>query len=310
MRRLALLFLSVSFNTLAYHCPGQDFDQDLKILTKQESLLQTVEHLSCVESFNEQVMNGKHSYAFGVCESGKFNLSIKTFYPNAESAEEVFNNYFLNGDNVNSASSLLQTAPTINEKIKPTVAELLAKKAYVMKSSPVKDGKSSNLISNCSIATTDKIKKIEQTCTMDMSKGDGNQAFANTTNSTKISCEKSAENEKGVACSITVVGKTKPYTTGYGLITLRSAERLAVSGAIETMKDMYALSYMNHSSTGCFPNSTTVGIAKTNFYTTKVEKFWPTGVDKAAATSGDYSKISMSSSAKDPATSSDSKDCH
>ena len=287
---ISLLFL-VSLSTYAFNCPGTN--QDFEILDKQDSFLQLTKQITCVEAFNQEALTHKHSYDFSVCENGKFNLSIKTFFPNAKTVEEVFNNYFLNGDTVNTASSLLQSAPTINDKIKPTVLELSQLSTYKMKSEPVKSGSTSHLVSDCSMMITDKINKIEQNCNLNLREGTGGEVFNSGKNSTNITCEKNPADTKGVTCTIIVHGHPKPYQSFF---IHRSAERLAVSGAIETMKDMFALSFINHSVNGCKPNDSDAGIAKTNFYINNVEKFWPQGVALTAAITKSNSKISLSSS--------------
>lgn len=299
-----VLFFSMEGSAYQY-CPGQELGEDFSVLEKQDSFMLTVNQLSCVESFNQQEIAGKHAYSFAVCESGKFKLDISTTFPNSTSVEEVFNNYFLNGDKVNQASSLLLEAPTINKSTSAKIVDLKALKTYEMISKPTKSSETSTLYSNCSLALTGSTK-IVQTCNINLAKGDAAAAFDSGNNSTVISCEKK---DLGVDCKITVNGNPKPYSgiLGFGS---RSAERLAVSGAVETLYDMYNLSYMNHAPTGCKPADVSTGMSKTNFHLTKLSKFWAIGVEKAANTSGAYSKVALSSSAKDPTTYTDAKDCH
>lgn len=307
MRLYPLAFIIFfSLKSYAYqYCPGQELGEDFSLLKKQDSFMMMATQLSCVESFNQQQTAGKHAYDFWVCDGGKFNLEINTTFPNSTTVEEVFNNYFLNGNKVNQASSLLLEAPKINNDIDPKVADLKGLKTYEMISKPTKSNEVSTMYSNCSLALTGTTK-IVQTCNVNMGKGSAASAFDSGTNSTVISCEKKTD---GVDCKIIVKGNTKPYSGVLGFGS-RSAERLAVSGAVETMYDMYNLSFMNHAPTNCNPNDASVGLKKTNFHLNKLNKFWPTGVAKAEETDGQYSKLSMSSSAKDPTTYTDSKDCH
>lgn len=294
-----------SFNTFAYqYCPGQELGEDFSVLEKQDNFMQTVTQLSCVESFNQQQTAGKHNYTFGVCESGKFKLDINTTFPNTDSVEDVFNNYFLDGNKVNQASNLLLAAPKINNSVAPKVADLKGLKTYEMVSVPTKDSTPSTLYSNCSMVLTGTTK-IVQTCKINLAKGDAADAFDSGDNSTVIACEKK---DTGVDCKITVNGNTKPYSAYLGTV-YRSAERLAVSGAIETMYDMYNLSYMDHAPTGCKPGDVSVGFKKTNLHLNKLNNFWGTGVEKAKAQDGSSSKLTMSSSATHPTTYTSHDDC-
>lgn len=297
-----LLFFSAKGFTYDF-CPGQELE-DFSALEKQDSFMMMATQVSCVTAFDQQVSAGKHNYAFGVCESGKFNLDINTTFPNTDSVEDVFNNYFLNGTKVNEASNLLQAAPKINSSTNPKVADLKDLKTYTMVSVPTKDGTPSTIQSNCSLAVTGTTK-IVQTCNIDLSKGNAAKAFDAGTNSTVISCEKK---DVGVDCKISVKGNTKPYSAYLGF-AYRSPERLAISGAIETMYDMFNLSYMDHAPTGCKPNDVSSGMTKTNFHLNKLNKFWATSVDKAEDQEGSSSKLTMSSSASNPTTYTSADDC-
>lgn len=304
-----VIFLFLSKNSFAYvNClklneNSYDFNQ-------QQNLIFLTNQFICIDAFNQQDKTGKHSYDFGVCENGKFNLKINTTFPNSISVEEVFNNYFLNGDKVEQSSNLLSSPPLTNKTKSPRVSNLKNLKNYEMMTSPTKNGKTSTIYSNCSLTQVSTIK-IVQTCHLNFNKGDAKDGFDQNTNhqennSTVIDCEKK---DSAVDCKIIVQGDTKPYD-GFLGIGSRSAERLAISGAIETLYDMFNLSYMNHSKQDCKPNDSASGIKKSNLHLNKLNKFWANTMESAASTIGPFSKVTINSNETTPAINLNSKECH
>ena len=217
-------------------CPNNSI-MDQKNFNAISGILASVSSASCdVCKKSYYSSYDQSNYEFGVCESGKFKIVMNSFFPDASTAESVFNEYYLQGSKIKAASDLI-----VNSTATGTVDLLSQKKNYLV---TTKVNKTVMGISSTSTITSN--------------------CWVSQENSTTIVCTKS-ESSKGVACKITVIGNTKRYW--------RSPKRLAVSGAIETMKNMYGLNFTEHGQCGVLSCAD-----ESKFYKNNLEPFWKKGV--------------------------------
>lgn len=243
---------------------------------------------SCEKKIDLEAKTKKQRYSFNVCNNGKFELELNTYFPYAESAEEVFTKYFLNGESIKKTSNLLRnTAPKVivDEKEFQGDAKKLIGKRFNFESHPKKNFSTKSFISNCSLAQTGTA--LVQICHVSMSNGDGKEAFkSGKNNSTTIKCSK--END-GVTCNIIIQGTPKDIN---GILYSNTAEKLAVSGAIESLGDFFNLSFLAH---GCEPGPASENISGSTFYKTNIKPFWKKITSKVENLAGEKSLVSVSS---------------
>ena len=247
--------------------------------------------VNCAKDFDQEAKDKKQNYIFNVCNNGKFELSIETYFPHASTVEEVYTQYFLNGENIRKSSNLQQyTAPIVwydGKEYAGSATELKGKE-FKIESHPKKSFFSRELISGCSFMSDGT--SATQTCNLSMTNGDGKDVFKlDKTNSTVIKCTKATT---GVKCSATVKGSPKDIT---GIFYSRTAEKLAVSGAIETMIDFFNLSYLGH---GCDPGPNSENVLTSTFYKTLIDPFWKIMTSKVENLKGDKSLVTVSSGAE------------
>jgi hypothetical protein len=242
----------------------------------------------CGKNFDQEAKDKKQKYKFNVCNNGKFVLDLDTYFPHATTVEEVYTKYFLNGENIQKSSNLQKgTAPKVYFEGKPYTGSAtgLKGKAFKIESHPKKSFSTKELISICSFASDGTI--ATQTCNLSMTSGDGKDAFkTGKTNSTVIKCTKITV---GVKCAVTVKGFPKDID---GILYSNTAEKLAVSGAIETMRDFYNLSYIGH---GCDPGPASENVLTSAFYKTNLDPFWKSITSKVENLKGDKSLVTVSS---------------
>jgi hypothetical protein len=243
---------------------------------------------SCETNFDQEAKDKKQGYKFNVCGNGKFELDIDTYFPYAATIEEVFTKYFLNGENIKKTSNLLQnTAPKIfiNGKTYNGPASGLKGKAFTLETHPKKSISTKDFYSNCSL--TSDGNSYTQTCNVSMTKGDGKDAFkSGKTNSTVIKCSKA---QVGVECKVVVKGSPKDIS---GILYSNTAEKLAVSGAIETMRDIFNLSYLGH---GCDPGPASENITKSTFYKNNIDTFWKKVTNTVETQTGKHGLVTVTS---------------
>lgn len=243
---------------------------------------------TCETSFDQEAKDKKQGYKFDVCGNGKFELDIDTYFPYAATVEEVFTKYFLNGENIKKTSNLLQnTAPKIfvNGKIYSGPASGLKGKAFTIETHPKKSISTKDFYSSCSL--TSDGSSYTQTCNVSMTNGDGKDTFkSGKTNSTVIKCSKA---KVGVECKVVVKGSPKDIN---GILYSNTAEKLAVSGAIETMRDIFNLSYLGH---GCDPGSGSENITKSTFYKNNIDSFWKKVTNTVETQTGDHGLVTATS---------------
>jgi hypothetical protein len=243
---------------------------------------------TCATKLDQEAKYKKQKFDFNVCNSGKFELEMETFFPYAASVEDVFSDYFLNGENIKKTSNLLQdTAPKIwvDGKVYTGKAAGLKGKAYTIETHPEKSFSTKNFYSGCSLAPNGA--SLTQTCNVSLTKGDAKEAFeAGKTNSTTTKCTKVPV---GVKCVVTVKGSPKSIN---GILYRNTAEKLAVSGAIEAMRDIYNLSYLAH---GCAPGAESENVTTSNFFKNNIDPFWEKVTSKVENLSGSKSLVSVSS---------------
>lgn len=273
---------------------------------EENSLSEISAHTSneCNKKFNEESKNNKHQYDLSFCDNGRFELKLETYFPYAESPEEVFSNYFLNGANIQKTSNLLQsTAPKIwlDGKVYSGKASGLKGKTFKIETHPKKSFSTRNFYSTCKLTPTGE--SLTQDCSISMESGDGKEYFKSSEkNSTNVKCTKEVV---GVKCAIIVKGAPKSIS---GILYSNTAEKLAVSGAIETMRDMFNLSYLDH---GCTPGRASENTKGTTFFDKNLEPFWEKVTGKVENLEGARSQVKVKSGAEGftVKTISDTDDC-
>lgn len=286
---MQLLISSIFFILAASPTFAEDCDS-LTANSIESSFMQLAESSvsTCATKLDQEAKDQKQNFNFSVCDSGKFELEIDTYFPYASTVEEVFNKYFHNGESIKKTSNLLQdTAPKIwvdGKAYTGTVAGLKGK-GFTLETNPEKSFSSKTFYSSCSL--TPNGATLTQNCNLSLTKGDAKEAFkAGTTNSTAIKCTKITV---GVKCTVTVKGSPKSIS---GILYSNTAEKLAVSGAIETMRDMFNLSYLAH---GCDPGTSSEKITNSTFMKNNVDPFWKKITSKVEALTGKQSLVSVSS---------------
>jgi hypothetical protein len=305
MKRLisSLLFVLSASSCLADDVIPCETDINKSV---ESSFLQLAEATvaTCATKLDQEAKDNKQKFDFSVCDSGKFELKMDTYFPYASSVEDVFSDYFHNGKNIQKTSNLLQdTAPQIwvNGKIYTGNSSGLKGKAYTIETHPEKSFSSKTFYSGCTLIYSGA--DLTQSCNVSLTKGDAKEAFqAGKTNSTTTKCTKVAV---GVKCTVTVKGSPKSIN---GILYSNTAEKLAVSGAIETMRDVYNLSYLAH---GCAPGSESENVTSSSFYKNNLDPFWKKITSKVENLSSSKSQVSVSSGteALSIKTFEDSKDC-